>query len=448
MGIKHTEISTESLLNRFIKSGRITFGDVVGSSEEEIMNKILKEVHKYKITPPKEGSKDKRWFTYVPDTTKKRGSRRFCANSEKELETALLEFYADTIDKLNNANLTMGEMFQKWTEYREFFCKAQNKKKSLCPYTINRYRREYREYVQGTMLDKAIMSDITSGFLEKELTTIVKENHLKERFSRNLLGYFRQCFAYARRERLISENEFDFVDTDRILSFAEVNPVDLADDEERVLTDNELSALVMATREHEKKHPYYMPDYAIELAALTGMRVGELAALHKMSVNYDKGYLEIDYSEHRIDYEDHSEIVVDEPKCLKHRKFPINDAIRELFERIDALGLVSEFVFARQNGERYTGHDISCACDRRAKEAGIDSNVSVHRIRRTVASILRTKYSAKKVSSLLGHTERTDDEYYYYDNSEYSDKLDAANYLSGNIIPFEPCKADNKLAQI
>ena len=30
----------------------------------------------------------------------------------------------------------------------------------------------------------------------------------------------------------------------------------------------------------QKRHPKYMPNYAIELAILTGMRVGEISALH------------------------------------------------------------------------------------------------------------------------------------------------------------------------
>lgn len=51
-----------------------------------------------------------------------------------------------------------------------------------------------------------------------------------------------------------------------------------------------------------RSYAYYMPDYAIELALLTGMRVGEIAALHWSDI--DNKHIHVDFSEHRIDYKD------------------------------------------------------------------------------------------------------------------------------------------------
>ncbi len=276
-------------------------------------------------------------------------------------------------------------------------------------------------------------TEITSIILEEELKTIIVKNHLKESFSKNLVGYFRMMFRFAYRSRLVKTNEFDFVDTDIILAFAEDNKVKA--EEEQVLTADELGKLVTATRHHEIKHPNYMPDYAIELASLTGMRAGELSVLRWTDIDVKHGYIHIDYSEHRIDYEDHSELVIDEPKCLKHRKFPIGDAIRDLFERIRSLGIDSEYVFGKPGGGRYTGHDISCACGRRAKEAGV-GRTSIYRIRKTVVSEMRKHYPAKLVSNLVGHLEETDECYYNFDNSEAYEKLEAVNSYASVIIPF------------
>ena len=164
-----------------------------------------------------------------------------------------------------------------------------------------------------------------------------------------------------------------------------------------------------------------MPTYAIELAILTGMRVGELAALHWSDIH--SGYINIDYSEHRIDHLDRPcELVIAEPKNRKHRKFPIAPEIQELFDKIKALGIQSEFIFARKNGKRFTAHDISCACARRGLDAGIE-HVSIHRIRRTVSSVLNTLMARETVANLLGHLETTNERYYDYDVTNKEDKI-------------------------
>ena len=101
------------------------------------------------------------------------------------------------------------------------------------------------------------------------------------------------------------------------------------------------------------------------------MRVGELAALHWTDIR--DGRIYIDYSEHRLDYDDHSVIVIDEPKSLKHRSFPLNTAIEDVLERIRALGYSSEFVFG--NDEEYYNYDNSDFSEKKAAAEHLCSNV-------------------------------------------------------------------------
>ena len=167
-----------------------------------------------------------------------------------------------------------------------------------------------------------------------------------------------------------------------------------------------------------------MPNYCVELAMYTGMRVGEIAALHWSDVR-DRLY--IDYSEHRLDYKDRpSEIIISEPKNKKHRAIPITDEMRDLFDRVRALNAKSDedFIFVRPDGSRYTGHDIGCAVSRRAKEAGINGT-SIHEIRRTVSSLLNTRLSQKDVADMLGHSEHVNERFYNYSTAETGEKIDA-----------------------
>lgn len=430
--------ATNRLLKNYIQRDIISVSDIVKStSEEETMKTIISKVHKYKITPPKEGAKDQRWFTYVDDETKPKGRRRIAKNTESALYEFLLEFY-DIDTRLEN-NLTFSELFEEWCSYKESFVKVKNSKKSLSISTITRYRTDFNKCLADSEFASTSIKDITSVMIEKAMQKAIDDNELKESYAKNLLGYVRNAFAYAYRQRYISVNEFLFVDENKILASA-IPVVHL--DKDRVLTRREFNAILEATRIQQKKNPLYLPNYAIELAMLTGMRVGELAALHWSDIR--NGKIFIDYSEHRLDYKDHRELVIGEPKNQKHRVFPMNSAIKDLFDRVRALGFDSEFVFGN-NEKRFTAHDISCACYRRAKEANVQK-VSIHGIRRTVASELRKEFSEKLVSSLLGHLEKTDNQYYNYDNSEFEDKKVATEHLCSNVLTFKP-KTKNKKRQ-
>ena len=435
------KIITNDLLQRYINRGTILLGEVVGSSEEAIMKTILDRVHPYKITPPREEAKNQRWSTYVKNEYEPTGRKKMVANSKKELFEKLLAHYG--INEANaKGNMTFGELFAEWTEYKKAFVNVNNPKKSRSQTTITRYKRDYRKCFADTDFDKTPIMSITSIQIELAFKTAIEKHNLQESYSSNLFGYIKNCFEYAFRMRYISTNEFIYVDKDSVLAFVNVKPP--KKDEERILTRKQLKDLYDATLDQEKRHPYYMPNYAIELATQTGMRVGELAALRWCDLQ--DGYIHIDYSEHRVDYEDHSELVIGEPKNLKHRKFPFNPLIEDIFHRIKNLGIESEFVFARENGERYTAHDISCACNRRGEEAGIE-NVCIHRIRRTVASELRKIYDIKTVASLLGHLEETDEAYYHYDNSEEVVKIEASNTLYSNVLKFDDLKKNKKRAK-
>ena len=180
--------------------------------------------------------------------------------------------------------------------------------------------------------------------------------------------------------------------------------------------------------------PYYMPDYAIELAILTGMRVGELAALHWTDIDND--FIHIDYSEHRLDYSDKpSELIIGEPKNGKHRTLPLTDDIKTVLSKVKALGLKGKdnFIFVHEDGTRYTAHDISCAVDRRASEAGI-KKTSIHGIRRTVSSLLNTVLEQKAVADMLGHSEKVNEQHYNYSTAENSEKTKALTAVSSKVI--------------
>jgi integrase len=218
------------------------------------------------------------------------------------------------------------------------------------------------------------------------------------------------------------------------LSLKKLCRIPQKNDKDRIISNADMIDLIYTLHEKQEQGKYYIQNYAIELATLTGMRVGEIAALKWESITDES--IKIDFSEHRIDYADKScEYYIGEPKNGKHREFPLSDELKDLFKRIKAVqkkhGIVNEYVFADKNG-RVNSHTISCAMNRRCEDAGIDKK-SIHAIRRTVSSHLRTSLPIATVCAMLGHTEETNTKHYSYDVESVENKLKSLKDMYNNF---------------
>ena len=308
----------EKLLMTISKNVKIDLSEKIPDIMEGIiMRELLKEVHKYKITMSGD-----RWTTRVPDPTKPKGLRQVKKKSRADLYKYLLEFYAIAE---TSKDITFGELFTEWIEYKRQFVGAKNK--GLSPSTIRRYERDYANYLAASNLAGNNVNKITAVFLQSELKNIIEinggnKNHraMYMKCFKNIFGYINEMYEYAIQKQYVTEAPIKYVDKRLLLTFCEPDPI--KPDKDRVLTTREMSALFTAVMGHERRHCRYMPNYAIELAMLTGMRVGEIAALHWTDI--DDEYIHVNYSEHRLDYVDRPcEYVIGEPKNRKHRHIPI-----------------------------------------------------------------------------------------------------------------------------
>lgn len=420
----------------YLNCGILTMNDIRESDEDNLMKNILAKVHSYEISKNKDG----RWTTYVPDETKPEGRRKIKRTNKTDLLKYLVAFYQlDEKDKTENRKFS--DIYFEWVEYKKQFIGASNRKRSLSPSTIRRYERDYDNYIKDSRLASTRIEDITTPKLEEMLLEIIKKNDLKEKFASNILGYINQVMFYACRNRYIKENPADYMDRSLILSVCTFVPP--KNDSDRVLTKGEFSALRSHVLYIQKQKPDYVPIFAIELAMYTGMRVGEIAALKWSCIDEENGLIHIDLSEHRLDYSDRpSEFVIGEPKNCRHRTFPMNDNIKHVFEKVKSIRYSGEndFVFVREDGSRYTGHNIGCAVDRISKEIGIKT-LSIHGIRRTVSSLLNEVLPRRVVAELLGHSERVNDQHYDYSTAENVEKIRAIDTLCPsvpNIVDYRP----------
>ena len=361
--------------------------------------------------------KDQRW------KFKKDDGKIVAKTSEEKIKEAFFDYVKDTINQSDA--MTIQDLYFAWVDYKDGLVKAGSKK--LCENTIARYKRDYKKYIEGTPFADKRITNINAIEVEKFLYSIIKKHNMTSNALENVFGYFNQMFLFGRKMSVIASNPMDLLSKRDIKGFCNNTT---KSDEERIFKSEQMNMILEVVHERESEDDSYIQNYAIELATLTGMRVGEIASLAWEKVTDD--YLIIDCSEHRIDYLDKPcEYTIGATKNGVVRKFPMTDELRELFGRINKVhlkyGITSEYVFANENG-RVNSHTISCAMTRRSEEAGI-KNGSIHRIRRTVSSHLRTVLPLATVANLLGHLEETNDKHYNYDILNYEAKLECLDGL-------------------
>ncbi len=349
--------------------------------------------------------KDKRWKFKKDDGT------LVAKTSEEKIKEAYIAYLKSETLEGKKDSMTFGQLYSEWLTYKE--SQVGTSKGQLSPSTFRRYERDYERYIQNTSFDKMVVSTINAIDIETFLKEMVTSKNLCKKSLANIVGYIKGCMLYARKKGLIDTNPCELIDLAPIRGFCKVI---IKNDKERVLSDDEMSRLITTLHQKERENESYIQNYAIELATMCGLRVGELVALKWECVGDD--YLKIDFSEHRLDYKDKScEYIIGEPKCGKHRQFPMTNEMKDLFTRIKEMQtkyhIESEYVFANEYG-RINSHTISCAMTRRCNDAKIPTR-SIHAIRRTISSQLRAMLPIASVACLMGHIEETNEKHYNYD---------------------------------
>lgn len=338
---------------------------------------------------------------------------------EENIKEAYISYLKEVYFPTSNNYFTFKDLYSEWLEdERPHIGKEKGMKK---PNTFRRYQTDYAKYIEGSNLDNKKINDISTTDIEKFLFKTVDKYGMTENALNNIFGYIKMSFKYALKSNIINNNPCELVNLSRIKTHCKDNS---KKNNDRIFTMDEILKLRNAIHKRYESAKYYIQDYAIELAIMTGMRVGELAALRWDCIT--DTCIKIMYSEHRADYDDRpSEYYIGETKNYKYREFPLYDDIRNLLEKVKKVqkknNINSEYIFADKNG-RVNAHTISCAIYRRCENANIERKC-IHDIRRTVSSHLRITLPAASVANMLGHLEETNNQYYNYDVTSNEKKI-------------------------
>lgn len=350
------------------------------------------------------------WKTKIKEDNKYRLIKK---KNLSDLEDALVEHYTG----LSQKDCTFKSRFNIWVE-RQRDC-------GRCENTILKYQSNYKRFFEGYPIENINIRDIDETILSKHIIQILSEKQIPWRAFTEIMGYVGGTFDKAVRDRVIKENPVEYLDLPIYRKYCYIPPVKTT--KQRTLSENDIHTLIDKLHNPRAHNVNKMCCFAIELALYTGMRSGELAALKWDDVIFDEGILLVRRAERFDRATKESQILL--VKNGKERIVPMIDEIKNLLFRIRTYesekGYVSDYVFMDADG-RLTKSKISDTTRNLTMSAEFTGIKSIHAIRRTVNSKLRCNgVSATVASSLLGHTERVNEQNYTYDVTELAEKREA-----------------------
>lgn len=389
-------ISDSDLLRYAIENGIINYAVVAEDMEKALRQKYL-DMHNRSIWQSDDGF----YRTKLP---KGDGSYRMIKRTTRAaIEKEVIDYY-----KSHSGDFSFKSRYDIWVERQRIMGRSDN--------TIDKYRSDYNRFFAGYPIEKMDIRKINDETIAKHLTKVLSGGQIRWRALKDAFGYMDGTFEKAIKDHLIDENPCKYIDLPIFKTRCFQAPVKSMT--QRTLSDKDMKALLNKLHHPIAHNTNIMANFAIEFAILTGARVGEISALMWEDVFYSDNVIYIHHSEkyNRVT----KEYYVSLTKNGKERVFPLTDQIKDLFDRIREYetneGILCEYIFVDKNGCRMCKSKISDAIRNKTMSDEFSSIKSIHAIRRTVNSRLKCSgVSTTVASSLLGHTERVNEQNYTYD---------------------------------
>lgn len=372
-----------------------TLDKVLDDYMKKAQLELIKQAHPYAITPPKtEGG---RWQTYVKDTSKKSGRKEVKAPTEEAIYEVLGEYYL--------IGDTFSQVYHSWIEYIRGYGKAGG--------TIQRHEQRYKKYFENSKIVEMSVRNVNLLALEAECNRIVSEFNLSYHEWQQAKAILLGTFKYAVKKGLIAENPMK-----RVEIGVRYRQVSKKPSETQVYQTDEYNDLVSYL---EAKYTETEDDsfLAIMLGLMTGVRVGELAALqfddvtgHKLHVLREEVRRKTKVNDKWIS----TCVVVPHTKTNTDRFVTLLPKALDIIRRLEEKHpdhKTTDFLFTR-NGERLRERQLAYVLEKYSERKG-KATKSTHKMRKTYASRLNAKgVPLEHIRVELGHQYLTSTMDYIY----------------------------------
>lgn len=255
----------------FVKHGLITLDDALSLTEDNLMNKLLKELHSYAIFY---AEKEDRWRTTIEDLTKVSGRRSIARKTRRELELFLLQHYHVQLSKVDMISIPFKEAFEQGLENK---LRHKKDKEALisAKNTAKKTSSEYRRFFAGTDFELKAVDSITKEDIEDICFFNLERYDLRKKAFLSMRGIIKSTLEFAYRKKWSDENAYHRV------NFKEFDDMLIAETpiEIRAHSDAEVDAILAELHQKQTSRPSCSSYWALEMQILAGLRCGEIPPL-------------------------------------------------------------------------------------------------------------------------------------------------------------------------
>ncbi len=385
--------SEKEMLNYALSNGMIDLNTIRVQIEMNERKKYL-EMHNSKIWQ----STDEKWYTFLPDATKKTGRKLLKRKTKEELELAVVDYYKE-YEEPQTIEKTYNEWIAKKLKFGE-----------ISKQTADRYDADFNKYFCDQKEKNIKYAD--EDFLDDFIVLNIKKYNMKSKAWSNLRTIIRGIFLYAKKKGYVQISIVTYL-SELDLSRKLFNHEKKSDDKV-IYTQDEVEKIVGYISKSKS-----LNDIAILFAVYTGMRVGEILALKWEDVSED--YIHINRTQ--IRYNDENGKVVHEIRDFPKTEAGIRDVVivpqlKLAIKRLRAINPFTEYLFEK-NGSCIHKHSVCTRLYNLCNKFGFERK-GMHALRRYYATtLINAGVEEIIIISQMGHTDfKTTRQYYYKNNSE------------------------------
>ena len=360
------------------------------------------------------GYKKNKWKTRVG---KGKARKELVRKTEDELYSALYDYYHAQETKPK----TLQDVFNSLMKYKaSVLNRDQN--------TIRDNIRRFGHF--SSALKRKSITDITDEDIQAWLINDYLPKKPKETSLRKQLQLLGQIFSFGIKKKWCIQNPTIYISVQDYLSKCDLK---VKTDEEKAFSEKQLE-LINIEIEKDIDNPRALMTL---LAEHTGMRIGELTALHKSDIDLERGYIHVHRQQHKYLNSDGHLVYEEVPYTKdekKHphggRRVPLLPESRRAVELALELPVESEYLFHDDTGKMITedsyNQNLRKRCQRvvrqvrNNKELDHDAKLVVenmptnnHAFRIAFNSkLIDLGLSARERALILGHAVETNERFY------------------------------------